>query len=83
MLAILILAPLMFLSGVWTPPEALPTVVRWGMYVSPLYYYIDASYGVLLKGAGLALLWDSVLGIAVLGGAAFALGLWRFRRQFG
>jgi ABC-2 type transport system permease protein len=83
MLAILILAPLMFLSGVWTPPEALPTVVRWGMYLSPLYYYIDASYGVLLKGAGLDLLWDSVLGIAVLGSAVFGLGLWQFRRQFG
>ena len=83
MLAILILAPLMFLSGVWTPPEALSPVVRYGMYLSPLYYYIDASYGVLLKGAGLDLLWDSVLGIAVLGGAVFSLGLWRFRRQFG
>jgi ABC-2 type transport system permease protein len=82
MLAILILAPLMFLSGVWTPPEALPTAVRYGMYVSPLYYYIDASYGVLLKGAGLDLLWDSVLGIAVLGSIVFGLGLWRFRRQF-
>ena len=58
-------------------------MVRWGMYVSPLYYYIDASYGVLLKGAGLDLLWDSVLGIAVLGSAVFGLVLWRFRRQFG
>jgi ABC-2 type transport system permease protein len=83
MLAILILAPLMFLSGVWTPPEALPTVVRYGMYISPLYYYIDASYGVLLKGAGMDLLWDSVLGILVLGSLTFGFGLWRFRRQFG
>jgi len=83
MLAILILAPLMFLSGVWTPPEALPTVVRYGMYISPLYYYIDASYGILLKGSGMDLLWDSVLGILLLGSITFGFGLWRFRKQFG
>ena len=82
MLAILVLAPMMFLSGVWTPPEAMPTLARWGMYVSPLYYYIDAAYGIILKGAGLSLLWDSVLGILVLGSLAGVLGLRRFRRQF-
>lgn len=82
MLAILVLAPMMFLSGVWTPPEAMPTVARWGMYLSPLYYYIDAAYGIILKGAGLDLLWDSVLGILVLGSLASLLGLRRFRRQF-
>jgi len=82
MLSILILAPMIFLSGVWTPPEAMPRLLRYGMYISPLHYYIDASYGVLLKGAGLDILWDSVLGIALLGGFAAGLGLWRFRGQF-
>ena len=82
MLAILVLAPMMFLSGVWTPPEAMPVVARWGMYLSPLYYYIDAAYGIILKGAGLDLLWDSVLGIVVLGALAGGLGLHYFRRQF-
>nr|WP_319566546.1 ABC transporter permease [uncultured Rhodoferax sp.] len=82
MLAILVLAPMMFLSGVWTPPEAMPALARWGMYISPLYYYIDAAYGIILKGAGLNLLWDSVLGILVLGTLAGALGLKRFKRQF-
>jgi hypothetical protein len=28
---------------------------------SPLHYYLDAAYGILLKGAGMDLLWDSVL----------------------
>lgn len=82
MLAILVLAPMMFLSGVWTPPEAMPVFARWGMYLSPLYYYIDAAYGIILKGAGIDLLWDSVLGIVVLGGLAGGMGLRYFRRQF-
>lgn len=82
MLSILVLAPMIFLSGIWTPPEAMPTAVRALMYLSPLYYYMDACYGILLKGAGLNVLWDSVLGIVVLGCVTVGVGLWRFRRQF-
>jgi len=82
MLAILILAPMMFLSGVWTPPEAMPTVVRYGMYLSPLHYFVDASYAILLKGAGLDIIGHSLVGIILLGGLLFGLGVWRFRSQF-
>ena len=67
MLSILVLAPMIFLSGAWTPPEAMPTVARWLMVISPLYYYIDVAYGVILKGAGLDVLGPSFAGIVVLG----------------
>ncbi|HVW69961.1 MAG TPA: ABC transporter permease [Steroidobacteraceae bacterium] len=83
MLGILVLAPMIFLSGVWTPPEAMPAVVRPLMYFSPLYYYMEASYGVLLKGAGVRELSGAILGILALGSLNGGLGLWRFRRQFG
>ncbi|HRA63515.1 MAG TPA: ABC transporter permease [Burkholderiaceae bacterium] len=82
MLSILVLAPMIFLSGIWTPPEAMPAAVRAMMVISPLYYYMDACYGILLKGAGLDSLWDAVLGIVVLGCMTVGFGLWRFRRQF-
>lgn len=82
MLSILVLAPMIFLSGAWTPPEAMPLVARWLMVISPLYYYIDVAYGIILKGAGLDVLWKGFLGIAVLGSVAVGLGLRRFRRQF-
>ena len=82
MLIILLIAPMIFLSGAWTPPEAMPSVMRWLMMVSPLHYFIDAGYGVLLKGATLTMLAPQILGMCVLGGINFALGLWRFRRQF-
>ena len=62
--------------------EAMPDAVRHLMFISPLYYYMDASYGILLKGAGLDVLWPSVLGIVVLGSIFGGFGLWRFRRQF-
>jgi ABC-2 type transport system permease protein len=82
MMTILILAPMIFLSGAWTPPEAMPVWLRQGMLISPLHYYMDASFAILLKGAGLSIIWDSILGIIVLGSLLFGFGLWRFRRQF-
>jgi ABC-2 type transport system permease protein len=83
MLVILLLFPLVLLSGAWTPPEAMPTAIRWVMTVSPLYYYTEMSNAVLLKGAGIEIIWNSLLGLALLGGIFFSFGVWRFRRQFG
>lgn len=82
MMTVLIVAPMIFLSGAWTPPEAMASWMRFIMYISPLHYYIDASLGILLKGAGPAILWDSILIMTLLGGVVFGLGIWRFRRQF-
>jgi ABC-2 type transport system permease protein len=83
MLTIMILAPIILLSGVWTPPEAMPPGLRQAMYFSPLYYYIEMGYGILLKGAGLDVLWDSLVGLGLLGSLIFSFGVWRFKRQFG
>jgi len=57
--------------------------MRWAMIISPLYYFNEMSYAILLKGAGIDIIWDSLLGLAILGGAFFNFGVWRFRRQFG
>lgn len=83
MMTILILAPMFFLSGAWTPPEAMPDWLRFMMLLSPLHYYIDVSFGILLKGVGFAIIWDSLLAMVLLGGLNFGFGIWRFRRQFG
>lgn len=82
MLVILVLMPVLLLSGAWTPPEAMPSGLRYAMYISPLYYFIEMGYGILLKGAGLDILWDSVFGLMLLGSIIFSLGIWRFRLQF-
>jgi len=82
MLIVLFLAPMIFLSGAWTPPEAMPRLMRTLMAASPLHYYIDASYGILLRGASAGMLRTELLGIVLLGSVSFALALIRFRRQF-
>lgn len=82
LLSILVLGPILLLSGLWTPPEAMPVWMRWATLASPMRHFIDVGYGILLKGAGLDVLWDSVLAIALLGALVLVLGMHRFRRQF-
>lgn len=83
MLVILILMPLLLLSGAWTPPEAMPAFLRAAMHGSPLFYFTTLSYAILLKGAGLDILWPQIVQLFLLGLAVFSFGVWRFRRQFG
>jgi ABC-2 type transport system permease protein len=82
MLTLLIVAPMMLLSGLVAPMEALPPWTRHLMMLSPLRYFIDIANGVLLKGSGVSALWQPVLAMVVLGGGLFGFGMWRFRRQF-
>lgn len=82
MVALLVISPMLLLSGIATPFEAMPSWVQSIMALSPLRYYVDVTYGILLKGVGLDVLWDSILAMALLGGALFGLGMWRFRKQF-
>lgn len=83
LLVMLMVLPMVMLSGTHTPLESMPEWLRHLMSISPMRYFIDITYGILLRAAGLDVLWDSVLAMAALGVALFALGMWRFRRQFG
>ena len=82
LVVLLMVMPIVLLSGTWTPMESMPSWLRSLMYLSPLRHYIEIAYGILLRGAGLDVLWTSVLPMAAIGVALFALGLLRFRRQF-
>lgn len=82
MMTLFLVGPMMLLSGITTPYESMPGWVQMMMTLSPLRYYIDVTYGVLLKGAGLDVLWKSVGAMLLLGGGLFGFGMWRFRRQF-
>lgn len=81
MIMILILQPMIFLSGAWNPPEAMSHWMRWVSVLSPLRYYIDFAFGVVLKGNGLLdVAWD-VVGIVTIGAALFLLSLAGFERS--
>jgi hypothetical protein len=63
----MLLTPILFLSGSWTPPEAMPVWMRLITYLSPLKYYLTIAYGILLKEAGLVHLWLEFAGMTALG----------------
>lgn len=82
LLVLLVITPILFLSGTWTPVEAMPGWMAALSYLSPLKYYLDLGFGIFLKGVSLAHMWDRLLGLTLLGGAVFAVGAFRFRGAF-
>jgi ABC-2 type transport system permease protein len=83
LVTVLLVMPIVLLSRIRAPWESMPPWLRVVMSLSPLHHYIDVAYGILLRGAGIDVLWDSILAMAGLGAALFAVGAWRFRARFG
>jgi ABC-2 type transport system permease protein len=81
MIMILILQPMVFLSGAWNPPEAMTPWMRWVSMLSPLRYFIDLGYGVILKGNGLQFVATDLAGIVILGTILFSFSLAWFNRS--
>ena len=81
MILFLILMPMLFLSGAFTPPESMAPWMQYASLVSPMRYFMDFGYQVLFKGNGIAYVWHDILGIVALGLAMFALSVWGFLRQ--
>ncbi len=82
LLCIIVMVPMMFLSGAWTPREAMPVVLQRVMQLSPLTHYVDFTGAVLFRGAGLGVVWRPLAAIAVIGAAVLAITMRRFRATF-
>jgi ABC-2 type transport system permease protein len=50
--------------------------------LSPLRHFIVLAYGLMIRGSDLGVLWPSLAKMVAIGGALFAVGVLRFRRQF-
>jgi len=73
-LTILILIPILYLSGNWTPIEAMPEPFQWLSYLSPLKYYINGAMAVAVKGLSLAQVKGELLALIGEGALLFGLG---------
>ena len=73
--------PLFVISGTMVPIESMPESIQLISYLSPLRYYLEIGLGIFLKGVGIRELWPQTLAMAGLGGAIFAVGIWRFGRM--
>jgi len=73
-LTILILIPILYLSGNWSPLETMPKVLQWLSVFSPLKYYIDGALSIAIKGVSLTELYVDVLFLFLQGTVLFLLG---------
>lgn len=65
-----IFMPSILLSGFMFPREAMPVIIRWVGNLIPLTYFLEILRGIILKGIGLAYLWNQVLALV-----AFIVGI--------
>lgn len=82
MMMMFLLMPMIFLSGTFTPTEAMQPWMRWTGMLIPMHYFVDFTFDVLLKGNSLHYVWPSILGLVVLGAALFVSSSIIFYRQF-
>lgn len=83
LITMLVLFPIMFLSGAWAPVESLPGWMKYLITLSPLRYYLEIGTAIILKGNTLLFMWDQFLSLILLGSGIFWLGAVRFRKMFG
>ena len=83
LLAILVLLPLIVLSGSITPLESMPEAVRLLMSATPTIHFVSFAQGVLFRGAGIETVWPSLLAICVTGSVFFWIANVRLRKTIG
>jgi ABC-2 type transport system permease protein len=82
LIVILVVVPMVMLSGTWNMTESMPGWLQLLTEFSPLRHFIVIAYGILIRGADLTVLWPALLKMVALGAGLFVIGVLRFRRQF-
>jgi len=80
MLTVLVLLPLVMLSGGLTPRESMPKLVQEVMLAAPTTHFVELGQAILFRGAGIDVVWPQFLALAAIGAAFFLIALTRFRK---
>jgi len=81
-LSIVIMMPLIFLSGAWTPIYSMHPLLQKLSLLSPLRYYIEGSESIFFRGSSFEDLIPYFFGVAFLGMGAFWYGYKKIGRLF-
>ncbi|WP_457638743.1 ABC transporter permease [Persephonella sp.] len=81
-LSILIMMPILFLSGAWTPIYSMHPVVQYLSYLSPLRYYIEGSLSIFFRGIPTPDLAVYFVALTVLGFLLYLFGFNRIGKLF-
>ena len=83
LLLILVLLPLQLLSGGVTPRESMPGFIQSAMLLMPNTHFVEASQGVLYRGAGISVVYPQLIALLAIGCAFYLIALKRFKSTVG
>ena len=81
-LSMMIMMPILFLSGAWTPVYAMHPFLQFLTLFSPLRYYIEGVQSIFFRGAAFVDLLPYFAGVTVLGVVLFIFGTRRIMKLF-
>lgn len=79
LLFILIVLPMIMLSGGSTPFESMPRPLQFVMMAFPSTHFVAFAQAILYRGAGFDIVWREFLATGAIGAVVLALALLRFR----
>lgn len=82
-MAVMVMLPSILLSGFVFPRESMPTVIYLISLFIPATYYLEILRGIILRGAGIAALWDETLVLIGFGIFFMILSALRFKKHLG
>lgn len=83
MISMLIIMPIILLSGVMSPIDNMPVIVQYFTFLIPLRYFIVIVRYIFMKGSGLSILWPDATALAFFGIVLFLLSVKRFNKRVG
>jgi ABC-2 type transport system permease protein len=81
LLVMMMIMPMMMLSGGMSPIESQPAVVQPFTWLLPSRHYMAFAQAVVFRGAGVNIIWPEFVTVAGLGFVFFAASLLLFRRS--
>lgn len=83
LLMMMVIIPMMLLSGGMTPIESQPEIIQPVTWLLPSRHYMAFAQAVVFRGAGLDIVWPQLLTTMGLGTVFFLASLALFRRSIG
>jgi len=81
-LSFLVMMPIIFLSGAWTPIYAMSKINQFLALFSPLKYYIEISQDLFFRGSSVAVILPNLLIMGIIGSVLFYFGYKKIGKLF-
>jgi ABC-2 type transport system permease protein len=73
--------PTIFLSGFFFPFDAMPQWLQWLSHIIPARYALQIVRGIMLKGVGVAVLWEQILAVSIFSAIIITLAATTFKKK--